>query len=70
MELPAKPSSAAFWKSYFARFRRPVEEHEVSETVRAPLSAESEPDSKPAESRSRRRERITLKRKSRQASAG
>jgi hypothetical protein len=67
MDQPSKPSSAAFWKAYFAKFRRPVEENEVSETVHAPLIAEPEPDDAPDASRSRRRERITLKRQTRQS---
>ena len=40
---PTKPKQTAseFWKSYFALFRRRVEDHEVSETGPAPLSADS-----------------------------
>jgi hypothetical protein len=39
-----KQTAAAFWKSYFAKFQRRIEEHEASETVPAPLS-EMEPAS-------------------------
>jgi hypothetical protein len=38
-----KQLAAEFWKSYFAKFRRPVGDHEVSETGNAPLSANDEP---------------------------
>jgi hypothetical protein len=38
-----KQTAAEFWKSYFAKFRRRVEEHEVSETAPALLSSESAP---------------------------
>ncbi len=34
-----KQTAAEFWKSYFAKFRRHVEDHEESETRPAPLSA-------------------------------
>ena len=33
-----KQLAAAFWKSYFAKFQRRIEEHEVSETIPAPLA--------------------------------
>jgi hypothetical protein len=35
--------AAEFWKSYFAKFRRPIGDQEVSETGNAPLSASDEP---------------------------
>lgn len=38
-----KQTAAEFWKSYFALFRRRVEDHEVSETAPAALSAEHAP---------------------------
>ena len=38
-----KQIAAEFWKSYFAKFRRQVGDHEVSETGSAPLSANEEP---------------------------
>jgi hypothetical protein len=37
---PQKQSASAFWKAYFAKFRRRVEDHEVSETGSVVLSAE------------------------------
>jgi hypothetical protein len=33
-----KQMAAAFWRSYFAKFQRRIEAHEVSETAPAPLS--------------------------------
>jgi hypothetical protein len=33
-----KQKAATFWKSYFAKFQRQIEEHEVSETAPIPLS--------------------------------
>jgi hypothetical protein len=36
-----KQIAAAFWKSYFAKFQRPITDHEVSETAPAPLSGEA-----------------------------
>lgn len=36
-----KHVAAEFWKSYFGKFRRRVEDHEVSETGQAPLSADT-----------------------------
>ena len=38
-----KQIAAEFWKTYFAKFRRQVGDHEVSETGNAPLSACDEP---------------------------
>lgn len=38
-----KQNAKAFWKSYFAQFRRRVGDHERSETAPAPLSAEPLP---------------------------
>jgi hypothetical protein len=38
-----KQIAAEFWKSYFAKFRRQVGDHEESETGNAPLSAREEP---------------------------
>jgi hypothetical protein len=38
-----KQIAAEFWKSYFAKFRRQVSDHEESETGNAPLSACDEP---------------------------
>jgi hypothetical protein len=38
-DSPHKQSAIAFWKSYFAKFRRRVSDQEVSETGPAPLSA-------------------------------
>jgi hypothetical protein len=35
---PQKQSATAFWRSYFAKFRRRVGERELSETGPAPLS--------------------------------
>lgn len=35
-----KQTAAEFWKAYFAKFQRQVEEHEPSETMPAPLSSE------------------------------
>lgn len=36
-----KQIAATFWKSYFAKFQRRIEDHEVSETVPAPLSEDA-----------------------------
>ncbi len=38
-----KQIAAEFWKTYFAKFRRQVGDHEVSETGNAPLSANDKP---------------------------
>jgi hypothetical protein len=46
-----KQIAAAFWKSYFAKFRRQVGDHEESQTGNAPLSVQEEPVSLPAERR-------------------
>jgi hypothetical protein len=35
-----KQAAAAFWKAYFAKFRRRVEDHEPSQTQGATLSAD------------------------------
>lgn len=37
-----KERASAFWKSYFAKFRRRVEDHEQSQTQPAGLSATPE----------------------------
>jgi hypothetical protein len=37
-----KQIATEFWKSYFAKFQRRIEEHEVSETLSAPLSSLAE----------------------------
>ena len=44
-DLHSKPKQTAseFWKSYFSKFRRQVQDHEESETGPAPLSAASGP---------------------------
>lgn len=36
---PYKQNASAFWKAYFAKFRRRVEDHGLSETGSASLSA-------------------------------
>lgn len=66
MEQPGKASSSAFWKNYFAKFRRPIDAHETSETASAPLDAAAPASPVPAEPRARRRERINLQSQSRQ----
>jgi hypothetical protein len=38
-----KQTAADFWKSYFALFRRRVEDHEMSETTPAALTADHAP---------------------------
>jgi hypothetical protein len=38
-----KQMATEFWKSYFAKFQRRIEEHEVSETAPAPLSDDAPP---------------------------
>ena len=35
-----KQAATAFWKSYFAKFQRHIEDHEVSETAPAPLTGD------------------------------
>ena len=52
---PQKQSAVAFWKSYFAKFRRRVEDHEQSETTPAALGPEVE---KPLPFPDRRRSRL------------
>jgi hypothetical protein len=42
-ETRQKQTAAEFWKSYFGKFRRPIEDHEVSETGNAPLSSTDAP---------------------------
>lgn len=39
-----KQTASEFWKSYFALFRRRVEDHEVSETSPAALNASHDPE--------------------------
>ena len=36
-----KQTATEFWKSYFAKFQRPVADHEPSETQQAPLFSEA-----------------------------
>ena len=38
---PLKQTASEFWKAYFAKFRRRVEDHETSETGSAALSTAS-----------------------------
>ena len=44
LDTKQKQTAAEFWKSYFALFRRRVEDHEVSETAPATLSAGHDPE--------------------------
>jgi hypothetical protein len=46
-----KHIAAAFWKSYFAKFRRQVGDQEESQTGNAPLSVQEDPISMPVEHR-------------------
>ncbi len=46
-EQGPKQSASAFWKAYFAKFRRRVEDHEASETGAAALSATPAAPSEP-----------------------
>jgi hypothetical protein len=58
-----KERASAFWKSYFAKFRRRVEDHEQSQTQAAGLSATPPlpfPDRR--RPRSQREQRFTLHR--------
>jgi hypothetical protein len=51
LQTQQQQTAAEFWKSYFAKFRRPVEDHEVSQTGNAPLSSSDASAYLPAERR-------------------
>jgi hypothetical protein len=61
MELspPPKPkqTTVEFWKSYFAKLRHPIEDHEESETAAVPLAVEAAPTLLSSETRRLRRQR-------------
>jgi len=47
LQSPQKQSTSEFWRAYFAKFRRRVEDHETSETAPAPLSEMRERPAQP-----------------------
>jgi hypothetical protein len=47
LQAPKKQSTSEFWRAYFAKFRRRVEDHETSETGPAPLSEMTERPASP-----------------------
>lgn len=65
-DAPTQPkqTTAEFWKSYFAKFRRPVGDHEASETTAAPLMEEPSGRRSSGETRRARRQKNALALKS------
>lgn len=52
LQTRQRQTAAEFWKCYFAKFRRPIEDDEESQTGNAPLSA-AEGSAAPATERRR-----------------